>query len=369
MSDIKHTIRQYSFPHCSREALSIIEQLTINHNTGRTVISKSIELVSEIIEEFVFCETSPLPDGSQNSSANSNRAKKLTCIQELQLLEVLCDYFSYPGGNEAAHNTVFMNLFPDSHKDRSRLLVKLVSISISTRSKPVLNATGIWMQQLGCTSDYSLELAKGLVNDYFVLVPKAIERLQDLPKIAPRFTANFITAVAELYSLKENNENLPPEALLEVVTEWVSKNTNLCTAALFCHEPALPQGGIPMPPVTPFAGLFRWCILAPLASSTTSKLYSKLHLALLESLLDTTIPRENVVCAQHLASIVYPVLHLSQGKTNAALQLALDRLAQAVQVILESNSIYGKKQELFNLLDTLPDNRLLLLVKNKHKGL
>lgn len=121
------------------------------------------------------------------------------------MLEVLCDYFSYSGGSDSVHNTVFMNLFPDSHKERSRLLVKLVSISISTRSKPVLSATGIWMQQLGCTSSYSLELAKGLVNDYFVLVPKAIERLQDLPKIAPQFTSNFITAVAELYSVQGNS--------------------------------------------------------------------------------------------------------------------------------------------------------------------
>lgn len=129
--------------------------------------------------------------------------KKLSCIQELQLLEVLCDYFSLPGGNsDAARNTVFMNLFPDTHKDRSRLLVKLVSISISTRSRPVLSATGIWMQQLGCTSAYSLELAKGLVNDYFVLVPKAVQRLQDLPQLAPQFTANFLTAVAELFSAK-----------------------------------------------------------------------------------------------------------------------------------------------------------------------
>lgn len=134
------------------------------------------------------------------------QGKKLTCIQEFQLLEVLCDYFSYPGGNsDAARNTVFMNLFPDTHRDRSRLLVKLVSISISTRSKPVLSATGIWMQQLGCTSNYSLELAKGLVNDYFVLVPKAVERLQDLPQLAPQFTANFLTAVAELFSIRGKN--------------------------------------------------------------------------------------------------------------------------------------------------------------------
>lgn len=58
--------------------------------------------------------------------------------------------------------------------------------------------------------------------------------------------------------LSDDKENLPPDSLLEVITDWVSKNTNLCTAALYSPEPVLPQGGIPMPPVTPFAGLFRF---------------------------------------------------------------------------------------------------------------
>lgn len=123
----------------------------------------------------------------------------MTCIQELQLLEVLCDYLSYPGGNEAGRNAVFMFLFPGSHPNRSRLLVKLVSMAISTNNSPVLMATAILMQQLSCTSKFSLQLANGLVNDYFVLVPKSVDRLKELSKIAPLFTANFLTAVTEMY--------------------------------------------------------------------------------------------------------------------------------------------------------------------------
>ena len=56
-------------------------------------------------------------------------------------------------------------------------------------------------QQLGCTSKFSLDLAQGLVKDYFVLIPKAVSGLQDLPQLAPQFTANFLTAVAEMYGV------------------------------------------------------------------------------------------------------------------------------------------------------------------------
>lgn len=58
-----------------------------------------------------------------------------------------------------------------------------------------------FFQQLGCTSKFSLDLAQGLVKDYFVLIPKAVSGLQDLPQLAPQFTANFLTAVAEMYGV------------------------------------------------------------------------------------------------------------------------------------------------------------------------
>jgi hypothetical protein len=73
--------------------------------------------------------------------------QRLNFIQELQLLEVLCDYFTYSGNNsEVVRNSVFMSLFPPTHSDRSRLLMKLVSMASSTKNVPVLTATGIWMQ-------------------------------------------------------------------------------------------------------------------------------------------------------------------------------------------------------------------------------
>lgn len=39
------------------------------------------------------------------------------------------------------------------------------------------------------------------MKDYFVLIPKVVSGLQDLPQLAPQFTANFLTAVAEMYGV------------------------------------------------------------------------------------------------------------------------------------------------------------------------
>lgn len=55
------------------------------------------------------------------------------------------------------------------------------------------------MQQIGCTSKFSIALAKGIINDYFILLPESSEKLRDLPSKVPLFTANFLTALSELY--------------------------------------------------------------------------------------------------------------------------------------------------------------------------
>lgn len=72
--------------------------------------------------------------------------QRLTRIQEMQLLEVLSDYFAYSHGpnlgGDAARNTVFMSLFPHTFVDRCQLLVKLVSIAVCTNNIPLLSATG-----------------------------------------------------------------------------------------------------------------------------------------------------------------------------------------------------------------------------------
>ncbi|CAG2054925.1 unnamed protein product [Timema podura] len=223
-----------------------------------------------------------------------------------------------------------------------------------------------------------LSLAEGLVKDYFVLVPKAVSGLQDLPQLAPHFTANFLTSVAEMYSSGDKRQVLtpPPNTLLEVVTQWVSDNPPLCLAALLNKTATAVT--------TPFVGLFKWCILSPLyycgrtSSTEHSTLYSRLHLALLESLVRCGKPLaangKTVISVQHVVSIVDPLIRwykevdkLPDG--SKAVELALDRLAQAVQIGLFTGCIAGDKEELLKMLDMLPEHRVLKLVIKKQREL
>ncbi|XKL69579.1 hypothetical protein PGB90_007348 [Kerria lacca] len=378
----KQVLRKLEFPLCVKEALSRIEQLCVANiiqNVERIQTIKQTDLAMELITEFVFCEV----------DRRSMKKKKLNHIQEMQLLEVLSDYFAYNHnttlGGDAARNTVFMSLFPHTYVERCQLLVKLVSIAVCTNNIPLLSATGVLMQQIGCTSKFSIELAKGLINDYFTLLPESSIKLHDLPSKAPLFTANFLTALAEIYFTAgtEDNPLIPSNSLLNIITEWVSENNSLCYAALTSNLlHSLPMGGIPMPAITPFVGLFKWCVLAPLYIDEDNVNYAKLHLSALESLLDSQIycpsaSQRNVVSAQQLTFLV-TVCHEKIEKILKGVeidvenlfpyvQLALERLAQFVQVALHTNSIYGSKQEFFNRLRNLPKIRLLRITMSRHK--
>jgi len=111
-------------------------------------------------------------------------------------LEVLLGYFA-AGQDKVVLNTVFMMLFTPPNtpnpspspsplgfsrtdvfspgsatatlSDRMRILARLVSAAVATKNLAVLNCTGVWMQQLGCLSQHSLNLSRVLIEDYFIL--------------------------------------------------------------------------------------------------------------------------------------------------------------------------------------------------------
>lgn len=149
-----------------------------------------MDLALDLMSEFVFCEV---------DRRGNKRAAPLGQLTELQLLEVLFDYFNSTS-NEVFRNTVFLSLFSGSMAVlRSGTLSKFISVAIGTMSQPVLMCASVWMQQLGSTSPSSCKLGETIVNDYFVLVPGVTQQLNMLPKIAPQFVANFLTTVTEIF--------------------------------------------------------------------------------------------------------------------------------------------------------------------------
>lgn len=311
----------------------------------------------DLISEFVFGEL-------------DRRKKRNTtvAIQELQLIEILSDFFQSPGGSPAVRNALFLSLFP-ADSPRYRTLANLVSLAIATQNKAVLNAAGIWMQQLGSTSSQSVGLARHVLDDYFVLTPRSIDKLKQLPMLAPHFTANLLTAIGEVYEDKD-----PPTELLGLVGEWIDENSSLLLTPLM-DNPALPTGGIPMTPITPIAGLFRyvtlratitrennlslfprWCILSPLRNDAavnnreeSRKFYSKVQQLLMDSVLrlKNNGSNKHAISAQHLAFTTRLLTTRLQNQPNvtvASRDLAMERLAQAVSAAMSANCIYGNKR-------------------------
>lgn len=362
-TEIKHSLRKLEFPLCIKESLKTIEKLCVSSQSlVRAQSIKQTDYAMELITEFVFYEV----------DRRGNKRKKMPAIQELMLLEILCDYLSRPNFTEVWRNSIFMSLFPSSYVERTRLLVKLVSLSISINNTLVLNATAILIQQVGCTSKFSIQLAQGLVNDHLMLMAIGCKDLQDLPHIAPLFTANFLTAVAEIYFTSTKSQLIPPPPrLIEVVTQWVSNNPTLCiTALLYNLQPALPTGGIPMPAVTPYAGLFKWCVMYPLTGLTESQLlYSQLHLSLLNSLLENekAVSGYNVVYAQSLSSIGTLILKATENNTSK-FHDSVNILGQAVHMTLYTGCVYGNKQDMLTQLTPLAVNQLMSIVINEHRA-
>ncbi|XP_017464867.1 PREDICTED: uncharacterized protein C7orf26 homolog [Rhagoletis zephyria] len=362
-ADFKHSLRKLDFPACAKEALPRIESIVVSRSKQNFAI--------QLISEFVFMERPK--DALDIRKGQPFSSVQMNSFQEFQLILVLIEFFSQPGP-DATRNVVFLSLFGSNlTPQRSKILCRLVSTAVSGSVAPLLSSAGTWMQQVGCTNQPSLEVAQSLVSDFITFSRKTSEKFKQLPMVAPHFAANLMTAVADLYM----NEQLgaitpPPDALLDVFTEWISENSSLCLAS---QQPlALPSGAIAMPVVTPLAGLIRWSVLAPLFSNRSS--YSNLHLWLLQTMLQivNTGP-PTALNAQHLAQTVGPlknyVSRLLADKTDptkdVAYQKSMERLAQAVQVAKSANCMYGNIPQLLCILETLPHHSLMSIVIKSNK--
>lgn len=161
------TLCAYSNPKTSSNPFILIstEQLctaNVTPNIERIQSIKQTDLAMELIAEFVFCDVDRKGAKKKVSYLNctfiddpyliSASLQRLTRIQEMQLLEVLSDYFAFSHGpnlgSDAARNTVFMSLFPHTFVERCQLLVKLVSIAVCTNNIPLLSATGEYSSKI-----------------------------------------------------------------------------------------------------------------------------------------------------------------------------------------------------------------------------
>lgn len=367
--EIKHMLRKMDFPESATEALKKIALLVC----GRVPSIKSMDLANELIAEFIFCEV----DSKQRP--RTHPTPYLSPIKELQLVDTLINFLHNMNGSEAAKNTMFLFVFPVSNMAvctiRMAVLTKMVSVSAALPSQVILRAASVAMQQIGTNSELSSAVCETIVRDYCELSGGRV--LGQLPELVPPFAANLLTAISDMY-LQTSNQRLPvavslshlkqpPKALLGTITDWVASDPRLCVAA-HSATPALPPGAIAMEATTPIAGLLRWCVLAPLLPNVDVAIYGRLHLALLYSMLEADTGR--AVSAQDLAapiSVLAAKAEECEGGDDS-LQIALDRLAQAVQVALSSRCVYGNVDDLVNQLSEVKcGNRLVGIVVGEYK--
>ncbi|EDW69953.1 integrator complex subunit 15 [Drosophila virilis] len=365
VGDGKISLRKLEYPMCAVEALSRLEGLIASRNKQN--------LAMQIISEFIFLERTKDGDVRKMQTLGISQ---MNIYQEFQLILALIEYFSRPG-RDATRNAIFLSLF-GSHltPQRSRLLSRLISTAVSGSVAPLLSSAGTWMQQVGCKTSPSLEVAQNIVSDFISFSRKTPEQLRHLPMVGPHFAANFMVAVADLYLNEKRGGVLtpPPDALLDAITEWTTENPLLCQAP---QQPlVLPAGAIAMPFATPLAGLLRWVVLAPLVSNRQA--YSNLHLSLLHTLLKTANNGESTISlhSQELIQIVTSLqkycARLTEAKVvpeeDAAYIKSMERFAQAVQIALASNCITNHIQ-LLCVLETLPPHALMKIVLAAHKKL
>ncbi|ETE72125.1 putative protein C7orf26, partial [Ophiophagus hannah] len=242
---------------------------------------------------------------------------------------------------------------------------------------------------------YCVKLARALVDDYCSLGPGSVQTLQHIFSASPRFCCQFITAVAMLYDLS-SDDLIPSSDLLEMVVSWIFEDPRLILIT-FLNTPIVTSPPIGFLELTPLCGLICWCVKAPLAykrrkpppsngafggkmdlldsfDKDCQLLYSKLHLSILQVLMllqghlteKNLYGRLGLVTGEQMASLVEDVRLLSDklNPLHAAkeIELALDRLAQVMQVAMASGVLLWTRENLRTVCSGLPHNNLLQLV-------
>uniref|UniRef100_U3IM77 Integrator complex subunit 15 n=1 Tax=Anas platyrhynchos platyrhynchos TaxID=8840 RepID=U3IM77_ANAPP len=389
MSDIRHSLLR-------RDALSAAKEVLYHLDIYFSSQLQSAPLPplvdkgpAELLEEFLF----------QVPKERGVPPKRLNSLQELQLLEIMCNYFQEQT-KDSVRQLIFSSLFsPQGNKaddNRMALLGKLVSMAVAVCRVPVLECAAFWLQRTPAV--YCVRLARALVDDYCNLVPGSIQTLKQIFSASPRFCCQFITAVTALYDLS-SDDLIPPSELLELIVSWIFEDPRLILIT-FLNTPIAANLPIGFLELTPLTGLIRWCVKAPLAYKRKQKaslsnghpntkmamdsaegddgdchqLYSKLHLTVLQVLMmlqghlteKNLYGRLGLVPFDHVVPLVEEINRLSDelNPLNASkeIELALDRLAQALQVAMASGALLCTRDDLRTVCSRLPHNNLLQLV-------
>ncbi|XP_028413209.1 uncharacterized protein C7orf26 homolog [Dendronephthya gigantea] len=261
----------------------------------------------------------------------------------------------------------------------------------------------------------SLAALERMVNHSSLL---ASQFLTAVTLLYPMYKAPSQDEEMSTENLEKRKSCLPPFSLLTLVADWVASQPGIsltpypqhlgmlpnCRAANQDMETPAPAGPANKLPLTPILGLIRWSILGTLCflSQRQTKLspdqhkeiklvFSKLQFGVLETLLTAKKQREekeqdseiepgevmeeeldyrSLVTIHNLQEICMELLDISKElpcedaleSRDSLMILAVDRLAQIIQVAKSTDCLSGKISEFSSTYKNLPHTRLLNLV-------
>lgn len=385
MGDIRQSLLPRDVLSAAKELLYHLDIYISNLvQSGRQppqVDSKTVDLVEEFILHVPKDRSTPV--------------RRMSALQELHLLEIMCSCFQEQS-RDTVRQLVFSALFSlqgnQADESRMALLGKLVSMAVAVGRIPILECAATWLQRTHRV--YCVRLAQVLVDDYCSLVPGSVPTLQNIHSASPRFCCQFITAVTTLYDLS-TDELTPPLELLKMIVSWIQEDPRLVLIT-FLNTLLSNSQPVSSLDVTPLGGLVRWCVKAPLVYRKDKKpvmvngsseneqeagpLFSALHLSVLQVLmLLPNILNEKGLFGRLALLQIEPVAaltsdlsrlldqadkhtHATSDDTHAASQLALDRLAQSLQVAMANRALLCSREDLRAICSRLPHNNLLQLV-------
>ncbi|XP_052791133.1 integrator complex subunit 15-like isoform X1 [Mya arenaria] len=375
MSATLARLQYLDFPECSQEALIFLVKhfsSEARHGVpGRT--SPGEKLAIDVAQEFIV----------ELYKRKYHRKMKLNAVHELQLLEMVCR--TLQECPEQACYKAFTAIF-GGHIEAAKitLMTKLVSMAISVSCGPVLRCVALWMQEQGSQSQCVCDVAQQVVEDYGQLYPGLGPAFRALPSVSSLFTCNFVTAITTIYTYTDVSKT-PPKELLECIVDWISSDPCLCSDSVRLVR-------IQANFTCPLGGLIRWCILGPIVTSMAGEsnssvqggtsaakdlkqtntqdsklmsLFSKLHLGVLlclqayqsMELNEQLFSYGDIFIVSKTLSSYYRGGQCREELIDA-INTAVDRLAQIIQMALATKSL-SDKFDFLQVREGLPPNRLL----------
>ena len=153
LETVTSSLRKLKFPASAEQGIKFIHTQCEKFSNSGMPSPKELTSLIEFIDEFLFCTV-------RTAKSGEKLVRKLSSLQQLQLVQILADYFTGED-NFSLLCSVFMIIFMVQGKDveyKVNCLAKLLSYGLSVNAASILNFGGVWLTQQTPTNTHSLQV-------------------------------------------------------------------------------------------------------------------------------------------------------------------------------------------------------------------